>query len=173
MANTILLLNILVKSLIEIEENDSEILGWNRNKVPFCHRLACNIENLYKDGRCTLCPIIENKNKAYCDILLTDSSSNKILAVFYKKQYFNKKEQNQLIDMAKKNKKQLILGLTVNPKKNYFLIYRTTSEKMEYYHFLRDEKILVKLKNKNLVTKDLTPSLIFSKKQKPKEKNEI
>ncbi|MFA7107561.1 MAG: hypothetical protein WC162_00290 [Sphaerochaetaceae bacterium] len=162
MANTILLLNILVKSLIKIEEKDAEILKWTKNKVPFCHRLACNIEKLYPEGKCMLCPIVENK--AYCDILLTDGNSNKVLAIFYKKQYFNKKEQSKLIDMTKKNKKQLIIGLTVNPKKSYFLIYRTTSEKMEYYHFLRDEKILVKLKNKNLVTKDLTPSLSFSKK---------
>jgi len=168
MANTILLLNILVKSLTKIEEEDSEILNWTKNKIPFCHRLACNIEKLYGEGKCTLCPIIDNKNKAYCDILLTDDASNRILAIFYKKQYFNKKEQCNLIDMTKKNKKQLILGLTANPKKSYFLIYRTTSEKMEYYHFLRNEKILVKLKDKNLLTKDLTPSLSFSKKQEAK-----
>ena len=168
MKNSLALMNTVLKSLKNLEEQEQEVISWTKNKIPLCHRLAYYLEANANEGKCDLSPVFNNKVTA--DIQLYDKNNKPILLIFFKKRYFNLKEQKQLIALSKRNTTMLILGITAYPKRNYFLLYRATKDKLEYYHFLRDKKEIVKLMDKNLKKEDPTPSLQFSKGRKRKNK---
>lgn len=167
------LFEIFVDALRHLVQQDNELFFWPRNKAAVVHRLA---SHLHAALRRDLSLHADEANQSYMelpgklyfdvgvavnteqktffpDIVLHDRSKDdpvRLLAIICRDNYLSEDDQISLHELQETGNCELVLALSFLPQKNYLLIYRADTYKMEYYHFLRDELSCVILKRREI-----------------------
>lgn len=139
------------RALELVENQDSQILSWQKPKMAFCHRLAMHLQQRMPEFFTDLQPTLPGKGQPACDILVHTRTQDdyRPMAINCKADYFSQKEQDALITLGT-NPDTLALGIAFFPKKDYFLIYRALQDRLEYYHFDRLTLFCQPLRSKDI-----------------------
>lgn len=167
------LFEIFIDALRHLVQQDNDLFSWPRGKAAVVHRLA---SHLHTALRRDLSLHADEANDSYMelpgklyfdvgaavnigqktffpDIVLHNRSKEnpiRLLAIVCRDNYLSEDEQISLQELQETGNCELALALSFLPQKNYLLIYRADSYKMEYYHFTRDDLSCVILKRREI-----------------------
>lgn len=136
------------RALALLEKEDSCLYTWTRNRISLAHALAMHLKDIIsKDDKSIavdLCPVLAKSSRLINpDILVHNrTTGQQYLSIICRSEYLTEIEQRNLIELRKNSKCELVLGLSFKPQKNYMLIYVTTMDGIEYYHFNRNTQTL-------------------------------
>jgi len=143
------------KALGLLEEQDSVLYTWPRNRIALSHALADHIRDLLSGSgnlSVDLCPVFTRSSKVLNpDILVHDrAGGHQVLAVICRNEYLTEGEQDELIRFRRESKCELVLALSFMTQKNYMLIYVANEDKIQYYHFDRNSLTMEPVRMRNL-----------------------
>ncbi len=136
--------DLFTQALRVFEEKDNSLYTWPRNRIALTHSLAKRLEQTLPEGFADLnvdmCPVLSKSKKAINpDIVIHNRKTGQVvLAVVCRTDYLSEEEQQALMELNAGSKCDLVLALSFFPQKQYMLIYRATTEKVEYFHFDRN-----------------------------------
>ncbi len=144
------------KALGLLEEQDSALYSWPRNRIALSHALAEHIRDLIAEQggslSVDLCPVFSRSAKALNpDILVHDrAGGHQVLAVVCRNEYLTEGEQDELIRFRRESRCELVLALSFMTQKNYMLIYVANEDRIQYYHFDRNSLTMEPVRMRNL-----------------------
>ena len=131
------------KTLCLLEQQDSVLYTWNRNRLALTHAVAMHLhgilcaddESLSSD----MGPSFSKSSKSLNpDVLVHDRSTDRnVLAVVCRTEYLTEEEQKGLLNLRRACPCDLVVAVSFLVQKNYMLIYVAEEDRLEYYHFER------------------------------------
>lgn len=147
------------KALRLLETEDGLLYSWPRNRIALSHALAGHLKDILSPSNpnisADLCPVLTRSSKALNpDILLHNrATGQQFLSIVCRNEYLTEAEQKELIEFRKESKCELVLALSFMTQKNYMLIYATTEDRIEYYHFDRNSQTLEPVRKRTIESK--------------------
>ncbi|MGP1508694.1 MAG: hypothetical protein ACTTJW_07455 [Sphaerochaeta sp.] len=148
--------DIFVRALELLEEKDSVLYKWPRNRLALTHALSQHLHDLMNEAKQKLsvdmCPVLRKSAKAVNpDILIHNRETGaQMLAIVCRNDYLTEAEQKDLINYRRESGCELILALSFMAQKNYMLIYAAAEDKVEYYHFDRNSRTIEPVRKRSL-----------------------
>jgi hypothetical protein len=183
--SNILLFDAFEGALAQLISQDSELFEWQKAKASIAHCFASHLQEELRKvlelspdtgslGFCALpqqmkVDIFPSVGSVRVDLLVHDRKGCRPLAVIFHNDYLNKNQMDKLRKLQGLGC-NLVLAVAFLPQKDYILIYRSNGQRIDYYHFNKQDGMSSLFMQKEMETDTDSLQLSLDIKQGKKRK---